>query len=143
MPAITARTHIPVSPDKVVTALTTTAGHRAFWARDCELGRATGGEAVYRFDAIEVVFRIDRIDGRGLVMTCVRHKNCPEWLSTRVSMQALPDRAGTTVEFVHDGWREETKFFEMCRARWASYVESLRALFETGRGMPFAASGAG
>lgn len=140
MNAITVRNRIPVSHDKVLAALTTTAGHRGFWARDCKVGRAVGDEATYRFDSIEVVFRIDRIDERGLVMTCVREENCPEWLGTRVSMQAKADGAGTAVELVHDGWREKTEFFGMCRAGWESYVESLRAYCETGRGTPYRAS---
>ena len=129
---------IAAEQSKVLEAITTTAGHRGWWSQDCEVGAGAGEEAVFRFDAIEVVFRIDRVDGRGLEMTCVGERNQPDWLGTHLSIRAIEDGAGTYVDLVHDGYPGKGGCYDLCTGGWAHYLKSLRSYCETGRGTPYA-----
>jgi hypothetical protein len=121
----------------VLQAITTTAGHRGWWADDCDVGSSAGAEAVYRFGALEVVFRIDLTDSRGIEMTCVRTPNFPDWQGTRLTIRAIEDGAGTYVDILHDGYPTKNAVYETCASQWSHYAKSLLAFCETGRGEPF------
>ena len=137
MELIATNVRIAAAPEKVIEAITTTAGHRGWWARDCEVGRAAGEEAVFRFDANEVAFRIDRVDRRGIEMTCVREKGQAGWQGTHLTIRAVADGVGTYVDLLHDGWAAKTSFYGICTGGWEHYAKSLRAYCETGRGEPY------
>jgi methyltransferase (TIGR00027 family) len=131
--------HIDASPESVLEAITTTAGFRGWWT-DCDVGRAAGEEAVFRFDPPrEVVFRIDRMDGRGIELTCIRNVNQADWQGTRLSLRAVAEGDGTYVHLLHDGYPSRNAFYERCKDGWAHYLHSLRAYCETGGGMPWGA----
>lgn len=138
MHCITTNVHVQAPINKVLASITTTTGHRGWWWDDCEVGKAAGEEAVYRANGLEVVFRIDRLDDRGIEMTCVRNKNCPEWQGTRLTLHAVEDGSGTYVDLMHDGWHERTPFYDNCVAGWETHLKSLPAYHLTGRGAPFA-----
>ena len=88
MELIAANIRINAKPTEVLTALTTTDGVRHWWTDDVEMGRNIGARAIFRFGTIEVTFLIDRIDWHGIEMTCVSHKNRPEWLDTAPRVQS-------------------------------------------------------
>jgi uncharacterized protein YndB with AHSA1/START domain len=60
-----------------------------------------------------------------------------EWVGTRVIWELKPYEAGTTILFKHQGWREPVEFMHHCSTKWATFLLSLKALLETGKGMPF------
>jgi uncharacterized protein YndB with AHSA1/START domain len=124
---------------QVLAAITTTAGFRAWWAPDCDVGRAAGEPAVFRFRDIEVVFRIDRLDARGLEMTCVRAASFADWQGTHLAIRAVEDGAGTYVDLLHDGFPAKNPMYDASAAGWEQYANSLRTHCETGRGDPFTA----
>ena len=127
---------IAAEQSRVLEAITTTAGHRGWWTSDCQVGARAGDEAVFRFDAIEVVFRIDRVDGRGIEMTCVGERNQPDWLGTHLAIRAVADGAGTYLDLLHDGYGAKSACYDRCTGGWDHYLKSLRAYCETGRGTP-------
>src|SRR5262245_11318942 len=102
MELIVANTRINAKPSAVLAALTTTDGFRHWWTDDAEVGRDIGALAIFRFGASEVTFLIDRIDRHGIEMTCVSHKNNPEWLDTHLAFRVIADGDGAYVDVLHD-----------------------------------------
>ena len=134
---IATQVRIESAPHKALEAVTTTAGHKAWWTPDCEVGRKVGDEAAFRFDSREVVFRIDRLDAHGIELTCVRTRGQSEWQGTRLTLRVVGDGAHSYVDLLHEGFASKTPFFEKCAGGWKYYLESLRAYCETGRGTPY------
>lgn len=60
-----------------------------------------------------------------------------EWIGTRVVWDLSPEGEGTTIRFKHQGWREQVDFMHHCSTKWATFLMSLKAMLETGRGKPF------
>jgi hypothetical protein len=121
---------------KVIEAITTTAGYRQWWTDDCAIGHKAGDGALFRFAGIEVAFRIDRVDARGIEMTCVRNRNYPGWQNPHLAIRALADAAGTYVDLVHDGYLSRQGCYDECVSGWDYDIKSLRTYCETGRSTP-------
>jgi uncharacterized protein YndB with AHSA1/START domain len=121
---------VAAEPPRVIEAVTTTAGLRSWWT-DCDVGRASGEEAVFRFDERRAVFRIDRIDRLGIEMTCVRQEGQPDWQDTHLSIRAIGQEGGTRVDLLHDGYPEKNASYDKCVGGWDHYLKSLRAYCET------------
>src|SRR5262249_29593788 len=85
---------------------------------------------------IEVTFLIDRLDSRGIEMTCVSHWNYAQWLNTHVAFRVIPDAGGTYLDLLHDGYPAEDGCHARCVEGWNYYLRSLKAYCETGLGMP-------
>lgn len=133
MELIATNIRIPVRHDKVLKAITTTAGHRGWWAENCDIGRAVGEEAVYRFDSVEVACRIDRIDDRGIELTCVRNENFPD--IPEEPERVLRDRARRAVrleEAVSDDpdYRRPTATPNTGSGDWSSATRSAPRCFK-------------
>jgi uncharacterized protein YndB with AHSA1/START domain len=141
MELITTSVRIPAPHDKVLRAITTSEGHGGWWVTDCDVGRAAGEDAVYRFDGVPVVFRIDRVDGRGLEMTCTRCPIFADWIGTHITIRAIEDGSGTYVDILHDGYPERNGVYERCASQWGGYAESLRSYCVNGRGQPYGGKG--
>src|SRR5262245_9673693 len=141
MPLIAANARIQANPAVVVAAVTTSNGFRRWLTHDAEVGRTVGSPAIFRFATSEVTFLIDRIDGLGIEMTCVDHKNCPEWLDTHLAFRVIPDDGCAYVDLLHDGYRDRGGCYSESVERWTRGMSSLRAYCETGRGTPDATSG--
>jgi len=120
----------------VLAALSTTEGFRHWWTDEAEMGREIGAPAIFRFGTIEVTFLIDRLDRHEIEMTCVDHKNCPEWLDTHLAFRVIPDGEGAYVDMLHDGYRDTDGCYAECVAAWTHCLTNLRAYCETGRGTP-------
>jgi hypothetical protein len=116
MELIAANTRINARPAPVFTALTTTDGVRHWWTDDAEVGSDIGGPAILRFGTTEVTFLIDRLGRHASEMTCVAHRNYPDWLDTHLAFRVLPDGDGTYVDMLHDGYREK----DGCYVEWSA-----------------------
>jgi len=124
---------------RVREAVTTTAGHRAWWTTDCEVGSRPGETATFRFKShgdAEMTFRIDRVDDHGLAWTCIGGRNTPEWKGTTLEIALEPEADGTRVTLVHDGFRERGEVYDKCTGGWRYFMDSLKAYLETGTGTP-------
>jgi len=138
MALIAANTHIHAELAVVVAAVTTIDGFRQWLTDDADVGRGVGARAIFRFGAIEVSFLIDRVDSHGIEMTCVDHRNYPEWLDTHVAIRVTPDSGGAYVDLLHDGYRDRSHCYVESLERWKESISSLRAYCETWRGIPHA-----
>ena len=60
-----------------------------------------------------------------------------EWIGTKIIWDLMSHEEGTTILFKHQGWREPIEFMHHCSTKWATFLLSLKAMLETGKGMPF------
>ncbi|YBV94593.1 SRPBCC domain-containing protein (plasmid) [Phyllobacteriaceae bacterium JZ32] len=60
-----------------------------------------------------------------------------EWIGTKVIWDLKPFGEGTTILFKQQGWREPVEFMHHCSTKWATFLMSLKALLETGKGSPY------
>jgi hypothetical protein len=92
-----------------------------------------GAAAVFRFGAVEAIFLVDRLDSHAIEMTCVDHRNCPEWLDTHLAFRIVPAGEGAYVDMLHDGFRCRSACYAESIERWTRCLESLRAYLEESR----------
>ena len=59
-----------------------------------------------------------------------------EWIDTTVEWELHREDEYTIVMFAHRGWREAVPFMHHCSTKWATFLMSLKALVETGKGEP-------
>ena len=130
---------IGADPTDVFAAITTQEGLAGWWTTDCSAEPVLGSEASFGFEGHSVVFtmRIDAIDEPELV-----HWLCTggpqEWVGTSLAFRIEPsrERDGTVVRFWHGGWEYQDGLLPSSSFQWAMYLDSLRALLETGTGHP-------
>ena len=60
----------------------------------------------------------------------------PEWIGTDVTFDVSQQDGQTILVFGHRNWREAVEFTAHCSMKWATFLLSLRALAETGKGKP-------
>lgn len=60
----------------------------------------------------------------------------PEWIGTDVTFAVSQEGEYTVLLFGHRNWAEQVEFMAHCSMKWATFLLSLRALVETGRGRP-------
>ena len=123
---------------RVLTAITTEAGYRAWWAQDADFD---GKHGTFRFaqpsETRSVTFRVDRREGSGIAMTCVAHENNPDWLGTKLALTLCETKTGTQVHLVHSGYPARNEVFERCQEAWPYFLRSLARYMMTGTGEPF------
>jgi uncharacterized protein YndB with AHSA1/START domain len=59
-----------------------------------------------------------------------------EWIGTQVSFQLKQEGEYCIVIFKHANWKEATEFTHHCSTKWGTFLLSLKALVETGKGTP-------
>ncbi|GEM_PF-193419 len=63
--------------------------------------------------------------------------NKTEWIGTK-TIWNLDDKGGSTqLKLTHAGLTPHIECYDICRAGWAQFINSLKAFAETGEGMPF------
>jgi hypothetical protein len=63
-------------------------------------------------------------------------KGPEEWLGTKIRFGLTREDDFTIVLFRHEGWKEPVEFMAHCSTKWATFLMSLKALGETGKGRP-------
>ncbi len=61
----------------------------------------------------------------------------PEWIGTKIVFQIDKKGEDAFLKFSHLNWNEETEYFGVCTYHWGRFLDSLKALCETGKGHPF------
>jgi uncharacterized protein YndB with AHSA1/START domain len=128
------------TPQAAYTALTSEAGYRAWWAKNCDVDEKVGGEATLRFEhgpvPVVMVWHIDAQDpSRHIHWTCTSHAS-PAWVGTTLDWTIAAKDGGVEIAFVHDGWREPVP--EQVQQGWKHFVgTSLKAYLEEGTGQPW------
>ncbi|MEE8275678.1 MAG: SRPBCC domain-containing protein [Alphaproteobacteria bacterium] len=140
MPKISYDLTIDAPSEKVYKALSTQGGLRGWWEKNCVAEEREGGRAKFTFEGgkLSMTMGIDKLSpGKEVRWTCVDQLNNPEWQGTKVGFSLSGDGKKTRVAFVHDGFTEETKNFEMTVGGWKHFMDSLKSYVESGSGMPF------
>ena len=57
-----------------------------------------------------------------------------EWIGTKVSFELKQEGDYSIVLFKHLDWKEPVEFMHHCSTKWATFLMSLKALVETGKG---------
>jgi uncharacterized protein YndB with AHSA1/START domain len=123
---------------RVLTAITTEAGYRAWCSQDTDFD---GKQTTFRFAVPgaprSVTLRVDRCDGSGIVMTCIGHENNPDWLGTTLAIELGETPTGTRVHLVHSGYRTNNEVYERSIEGWQHFLRSLSSYMMTGTGEPY------
>lgn len=125
---------------EVYRAVATVEGVAGWWTEETTGDASVGG-------TINVCFRDDgvekgRMDLEVLELSPSKEvrwrvtEGPPEWLGTDVTFSLSQQDEYTVLLFGHRNWREAVEFTAHCSTKWATFLLSLRALVETGRGSP-------
>jgi len=125
------RVGIDTSVDKVYETLTTLEGNRGWWDSRARGDGHKGGVLTFFEHDFQVT---DAVPGELVKWKCVR--GSPEWLGTEITFQLAHKKDQTFVLFKHAGWKEPVEFMHHCSTKWATFLLSLKALLETGKGRP-------
>jgi uncharacterized protein YndB with AHSA1/START domain len=125
----------------ITDALTTKEGLSSFWTSDVVAEPEAGTEARFGFAGapVPLVLRVDRIDpGREVVWT--EPRNFPHWDDTTItwSLHEGAEPGGTRVLFRQVGFPDAQPEWEFASVAyvWATVLERLKLLAETGRAEP-------
>ncbi|WP_019925176.1 SRPBCC domain-containing protein [Nocardia sp. BMG111209] len=143
MPDILHRLTIDAAPQRVHELVTDTDGIARWWTGRPVTGEhAVGSTFGVYFGAAERPAAVMRVltDTPDEVVWLVTD-GPGTWLDTRITFTFRPHgEDGTTLLFVHAGWREACEFMSGCSTNWGSYLTSLKTGVESGA---FAAHPAG
>lgn len=122
------------SPAATYEALTACERLAAWWTSDTRGEGRVGGVLKFRFGDLGFFDMkvLELQPGKRVLWQVV---DGPEaWIGTKVSWDLVQEGDYTTVLMKHEGWKEPIEFMHHCSTKWASYLFSLKALIETGKG---------
>lgn len=128
------------TPAAAYAALTTEAGYRAWWAKNCDVSERPGGEATLHFDKggtpVMMKWRVDeQLPDRRVMWTCIGH-DAPQWIGTTLDWSITQKPDGVEVALAHGAWHEPVA--EPVKQGWRHFVcDSLKSYLETGVGKPW------
>ena len=137
MPDILHRASIESSPSDAYRALTTIEGLSGWWTDNTQGESKVGGVLRFRF------FEADRFDMKVLELDPNKRvlwevvEGPKEWIGTTIGWDFKPEGDRTVVLFKHQGWKDPVEFMHHCSTKWATFLMSLKALVETGKGAPY------
>ncbi len=135
---IDSTTDIAAPLTRVLTAVTTEAGYRAWWAQDADFD---GRQATFRFavpsETRSVTFQVERCHANGIVMTCIAHEHNADWLGTTLAIELSETPKGTRVRLIHSGYPAKNEVYERCSEAWPYFLRSLASYMMTGAGEPY------
>ncbi|MBL0939356.1 MAG: SRPBCC domain-containing protein [Gemmatimonadaceae bacterium] len=135
MPDILHRVGVKASQSATYRAITTREGLAGWWTSNTEGDAGKGGILQFRFGAggFDIAVRDARADTH--VMWEVL-EGPEEWIGTHIRWELKQDGDYCIILFAHAGWREPVEFMHHCSTKWAIFLVSLKALVETGIGLP-------
>jgi len=133
MPDILHRVGINASPEKVFEILTTIEGNRGWWDSGA-MGDAKKGGTITFFKGLLDTKVTETKPNELVSWKCV--KGPEEWINTEITFKLLYKKDQTFVLFSHANWKEPVEFMYHCSTKWATFLLSLKALAETGKGRP-------
>lgn len=140
MPNIVHRVGIKAPISQVHAALTTIEGLSNWWTEEVSGHAQTGGNINFTFRAPsgEVKGSMDMqvlsVSPQKVHWKCVEGPT--EWKVTDISFELSEVDGQTIVMFGHNNWKEIIEFYGHCSMKWATFLLSLRAYVETGKGAP-------
>lgn len=137
---------ISATPDVVYSALTTREGLQDWWTHTCDVATTVGGKSTFSFGNTWKVFRIDKLEPDSEVRWHCLEANIEipgvhdkaEWVGTDMVFKLTPLEGNRTqLDFEHVGLTPKFECYRQCEAGWTMFLNSLQALTETGKGMPY------
>lgn len=127
-------------PAVVYRAVASEAGHRAWWAMDCDVGDAMGSTCEMRFNKngslVLMKFRIDALhEDRCVRWTCTDNDN-PAWKGSTLEWRIDEHDGKTRLRLVHAGFATGGPPYEGTKAGWPHFMTSLRNYVEGRGGSP-------
>lgn len=123
------------SPKPVYDVLTTLEGLRGWWTTDTKGTPEAGGVVEFRFEAGGFDMKVvETQPGEHVLWHVIGGPE--EWVGTRVRWDLKQEGDYVAILFSHEGWKEPSEFMHHCSTKWASFLFSLKALVETGKGAP-------
>ena len=126
--------------DAVYKALTTIDGLKGWWTVDTK-GQSdkVGGVIPFRFRLKDAEggfdMKVQELKPGARVLWEVMD-GAPEWIGTTISWDLRQEGDWAILMFKHAGWKEEVEFMHHCSTKWATFLLSLKAYVETGKGSP-------
>jgi uncharacterized protein YndB with AHSA1/START domain len=125
------------SPNDAYKALTSIDGLSGWWTNDTHGDNKVGGTVRFRFgDNGGFDMKVIELDPAKHVLWEVIG-GPKEWIGTKVGFEFKQDGDYTIVLFKHQDWREPTESMHHCSTKWGTFLMSLKALLETGKGAPY------
>ncbi len=124
------------STDDVYAKLTTIEGLSGWWTTQTQGEAGLGGKIEFRFDGGGMDGEVIELVPGQLVRWRVVDGPA-EWMDTIISFELSEADGYAIVLFSHDGWAEPVPFMHHCTTKWGTFLLSLKALIETGRGTSF------
>jgi uncharacterized protein YndB with AHSA1/START domain len=139
MRTITHAFDVAASPESIYDALTSEEGLCGWWTETATIDRDETPDRIdFRFGAefrVGVAIESEK-EPRLVRWRCTAGSE--EWLESTLAFELQRRDHGTLVLFEHDYARElEREHFGRFNFNWAYYLQSLKALCETGQGFPF------
>ena len=131
------RVGIQASPATVYKAITTLEGLSSWWTNDTTGDTEVGGVIHFQFGdrGFFDMKVLELVPARRVVWEVVDGPS--EWIGTKVIWELSEEGEGTTIRFKQQGWREQVDFMHHCSTKWATFLMSLKAQLETGKGSAF------
>lgn len=124
------------SADAVYGALTTREGLCAWWTTDTQGNSKVGSVLQFRFGSLGGFdMRVLELEPAKQVLWQVT-EGPAEWIGTKIRWELKQEEDYTSVLFKHEDWKEAGDFMHHCSTKWGSFLMSLKALVETGKGAP-------
>jgi uncharacterized protein YndB with AHSA1/START domain len=124
------------TPDEVYEALTSVDGLAGWWTADTTGTSEVGGTLEFRFPPVGG-FDMHVLELVPSQRVRWRVADGPaEWIGTTIDWRLRQDGDWTIVLFAHEGWREPVEFMHHCSTKWGTFLMSLKALVEDGKGAP-------
>jgi uncharacterized protein YndB with AHSA1/START domain len=131
------RVGIKSSTSNVYRALTTLQGLAGWWTTDTQGSSDVGGVIEFHFGTRgRIDMKVLELDPDKRVVWQVVD-GPQDWIGSKVSFELKQEGEQTTLLFKHAGWKEQSEFMHHCSTKWATFVMSVKALVETGKGAPF------
>lgn len=131
------RVGINASPRAVYEALTNLDRLSSWWTNDTTGETGIGGVIHFQFgDRGFFDMKVLELEPEKRVVWEVI-EGPKEWIGTKVVWDLKPQGEGTTILFKQQGWREPVEFMHHCSTKWASFLFSLKAHLESGKGGPY------
>lgn len=125
------------SIEKIYEALTTQQGLGNWWTDQTIAKPEVGFVNEFRFGPgeLKMLKVIGLNSNKSVEWKCVGGDD--EWHDTEISFDLEEKDEKTILRFTHKDWKEATDYFGTCNFHWGLFLQSLRMLCETGKGMPY------
>jgi uncharacterized protein YndB with AHSA1/START domain len=129
--------HISTPREKVYKEVSTAEGAAKWWTTATHGDDKVGGTLLVPFGVHATMkFKVKELKPNEKVVWECMDGN-PDWVGTTLTFALDENEGKTRVRFEHTGWKEAGDHYANCCFSWGRYMESLRQLCQTGKGMPF------